>query len=60
MTNEQIRIRINELIQVKGVQPKYFWKQVGIERSMFCRWRKEERNISQSDIDELGAILLMY
>ena len=61
MELQVLKDKINYLIDVKGVQPKYFWKHVGAERSMFCRWRKNEnRKLSESVINELEKMIIDY
>ncbi|MBU3215846.1 hypothetical protein LL033_11855 [Clostridium estertheticum] len=61
MEIQELQEKVNYLIEKKGVKPVFFWKEIGAERSVFCRWRQgENRKLTQRAIILLEKILINY
>lgn len=57
MSQEELRIKLNNWIDKSHVKAKYVALDLGIEESVFCRFRKNARDLFIEDAERLEKYL---
>ena len=60
LTNVKMRENILNITTTKGVRQGFIADSAKIDRSLLCRWLKEERTLNDNDSESLSKFLCGY